>query len=159
MPNVQFSYSGNLAPGYEGMVANMEVTNIISRNVETAGGIGFGKPAYQGTNDQGIAATGSILRGVTVVDHFTRPAAYAPNPANAAASSGDAYAQGDTASIATRGVVWVVVSGAVTAGAPAYLTSGGAWSATATSNTAVPNAIFDSSAANGGLAKLRITFP
>lgn len=159
MPNVQFSYPGNLAPGYEGMVANMEVTNIISRNIETAGGIGFGKPAYQGTADQGIATSGSVLRGVTVVDHFARPAAYAPNPVNAAATSGDAYAQGDTVSVLTRGVIWVVVSGAVTAGAPAYLTSGQVWSATASGNTAVPNASFDSSAANGGLAKLRISIP
>jgi hypothetical protein len=156
MPAYQTAYAGTLSPGYEGMVANMEVTNIISRTIETAGGIGFGKPAYQGAADQSIAATGSILRGVTVVDKNVRPSGYAPNLAYAAAA-GDAYAQGDTVSVATRGDVWVTVSGAVTAGAAAYLTPGQAWSATASGNTAVPGAMFDSSASNGGLAKLRFS--
>jgi len=148
MPAVQSVYGGNIAPGFEGMPANMEVRNTISRTIETNTGIGFGKPAYQGATDQSVAATGSILRGVTEVDHNVRPTA----------AQTDAYAQGDTVTIMTRGVIWVVVSGAVTAGAPAYLTSAGAWSATSSGNTAVPNAIFDSSAANNGLARLRVAF-
>lgn len=148
MPALQTTYAGNLAPGYEGMPANMEVRNVISRTIETSGGVGFGKPVYQGATDQAVATTGSILRGVTEADHNVRPTA----------AQTDGYAQGDTVSIMTKGVIWVVVNGAVTAGAPAYLTAGGAWSATSTSNTAVPNAIFDSAASNGGLAKLRVNF-
>lgn len=148
MPAVQTVYGGNIAPGFEGMPANMELRNTISRTIETSGGIGFGKPAYQGATEQGIATTGSVLRGVTEVDHNVRPTA----------AQTDGYPQGDTVSVMTRGVIWVVVSGAVTAGAPAYLTSAGVWSATASGNTAVPNAMFDSPAANGGLARLRIAF-
>jgi hypothetical protein len=148
MPAYQTTYAGNLAPGYEGMPANMEVRNVISRTIETAGGVGFGKPVYQGATDQAVATTGSILRGVTEADHNVRPTA----------AQTDGYAQGDTVSIMTKGVIWVVANGAVTPGAPAYVTAGGAWSATASGNTAVPNAIFDSTAANGALAKLRVNF-
>ena len=54
-----------------------------------------------------------------------------------------------------EGVIWVTVSGAVTQGAAAYVTSAGAWTATTTSNTAVP-AVFDHAAADGALVRLRV---
>lgn len=145
MPALQTTYGGTLAPGYEGMPANMEVRNTISRIIETGAGIGFGKPAFQGAADQGVVISGAIFRGVTEVDHNVRPTA----------AQTDGYAQGDTVSIMTKGVIWVVVTGAVTPGAPAYVTPAGSFSATSTSNTAIP-AMFDSTAANGGLAKLRL---
>lgn len=146
MPAYQTTYAGTLSPGYEGMIANMEVTNIISRTIETAGGVGFGKGVFQGATDQAVATTGSSFRGVTVVDHNVRPTA----------AGTDGYAQGDTVSIMTKGVIWVLPTSNVTPGAPAYVTPAGAFSATATSNTAIPGGYFDSTATSGSLAKLRI---
>ncbi|MFE1602096.1 structural cement protein Gp24 [Methylobacterium sp. ID0610] len=142
---VQTTYSGRAAAAYEGMVAFEEPSLTISRIVETAAGIGFGKPAFQGTRDEGIAASGSTFRGVTLADRNVAPR-----------NGGDLFAQGDTAPVMINGTVWVVVSGAVAAGNPAYLTAAGAFTASATNNTPIPNARFDSSAASGGLARLRL---
>ncbi len=148
MPAYQTTYAGTLAPGVEGMPANMELRNTISRTIETAGGIGFGKPAFQGATDQGIAATGSVFRGVTELDHNVRPTA----------AQTDAYPQGDTVSVMTRGVIWVVVAGNVTPGAPAFVTPSQGFSASSSGNTAIP-ATFDNTASNGGLARLRLAVP
>ncbi|MEH3144429.1 MAG: hypothetical protein PGN34_03565 [Methylobacterium frigidaeris] len=143
MPAIQTSY-GPAAPAYEGMIASAELATAISRNAEDAGGIGFGKAAFQGTAEAGIRAAGSVFRGVTLVDHNARPA------------NGDAYARGDSVPMLIRGVVWVVAAAAVQAGAPAYVTAAGGFTASASGNSAIPNASFDSPAAAGGLAKLRL---
>ncbi|ACL61330.1 structural cement protein Gp24 [Methylobacterium nodulans] len=142
---VQTTYSGRPAAAYEGMVAFEEPSLTVSRIVETAGGIGFGKPAFQGTRDEGIVATGSVFRGVTLADRNLSPH-----------NGGDLFAQHDTAPVMIKGTVWVVVSGAVAAGAPAFLTPAGAFTAQGTGNVPVPNALFDSSAGAGGLARLRL---
>ncbi|ACL58461.1 structural cement protein Gp24 [Methylobacterium nodulans] len=147
MPAVQTTYPGEMAPAFEGMIASMEPGGIISRVIESAGGIGFGKPAFQGADANGIAATGSVFRGVTVADHFPL--------ANA---TGDLHPKGDTVSVMERGTVWVKASGPVTAGAPAYLTAAGAFTVTATDNTAL-RAVFDSSGASGALVKLKLNLP
>ncbi|WP_298958745.1 hypothetical protein [uncultured Methylobacterium sp.] len=143
MPATQTGY-GPAAPAYEGMIASAELATAISRNAEDAAGIGFGKAAYQGTADNGIRASGSVFRGVTLVDHNVRP------------TNGDAYARGDSVPVLVRGVVWVTVANNVAVGASAYLTGSGGFTANPSGTTAIPNASFDSSAAAGGLAKLRL---
>lgn len=55
MPVVQSTYATRHDAAREGLVANMEVSNIVSRLVETAA-IGFGKIVVQGVADQGIRA-------------------------------------------------------------------------------------------------------
>ncbi|WP_407523244.1 structural cement protein Gp24 [Methylobacterium oryzisoli] len=141
----QNTYAGRAAPAYEGMVAAEEPSLTLSRTVETPAGIAFGKPAFQGTRDDGIAATGSIFRGVVLADRGARPE-----------TGGDLFAKGDTAPVLVKGVVWVAVAGAVTAGAPAHLTASGGFSAAGAGTTALPNALFDTSASAGGLARLRL---
>ncbi|RVU21788.1 structural cement protein Gp24 [Methylobacterium oryzihabitans] len=143
MPATQTSY-GPAAAAYEGMIASAELATAISRNAEDAAGIGFGKAAFQGTAEAGIRAAGSVFRGVTLVDHNARPA------------NGDAYARGDSVPVLIRGVVWITVVNGVAAGAPAYVTGSGGFTANASGTTAIPNASFDSSASAGGLAKLRL---
>ncbi|GJD52397.1 hypothetical protein OPKNFCMD_5162 [Methylobacterium crusticola] len=146
MPPVQTTYPGRPGPAYEGMLAGQEPAGIVSRTVETPEGIGFGKPAFQGARDDGIAAAGAVFRGIVLVDHNVRPS-----------GAGDAFAKGETAPVLVRGVVWVAVSGTVAAGAPAFLTPAGAVTAAAAGNTPMPDAHFDSSAAAGGLARLRLS--
>ncbi|ACL61744.1 structural cement protein Gp24 [Methylobacterium nodulans] len=150
MPPVQTTYAGAMAPAFEGMVAYMESDGIISRVIETAGGIGFGKAAFQGATDDAIATTGAVFRGVTCTDHFPT--------LTIAGGAGDLHPKGDTVSVMHRGTVWVRATGAVTAGAPAFVTPAGGFSATASGNTAVP-AIFDSSGADGALVMLRLNLP
>ncbi|MBY0297757.1 MAG: hypothetical protein K2X71_17275 [Methylobacterium sp.] len=148
MPSVQTSYPGTQARAYEGMQGTMSPPDIASRIVETSGGIGFGKAAFQGATEQGIVATGSIFVGVTLADKMARP--------NAAGT--DVLAKGETAAVMRKGDVWVTVSGAVTLQAPAYVTSAGLFSASPTNNTAIP-AVFETAAADGALALLKLNLP
>lgn len=144
---IQTTYAARLAPGLEGMVANSEPYTVISRIVETAGGIGFGKVVVQGTNDDQIRVSEAsrAYRGVTVL----QPAGDPP--------ASDIYAQRATAAVMTKGVIWVTAGAAVQAGQPAYyVPATGVITNVSTSNTAIPNAIFDSSAASGDLVKLRL---
>lgn len=111
MATVQSSYSTSIAKGFAGMVPNGEVGNTISRTVEDAAGIGFGKPVYRGTSDHGCTATVGTLAsfyGFTEMDSDLPPRAGA---------DADEYQQYDTASIVTSGAIIVTVTGAVTDGA------------------------------------------
>lgn len=144
MPAVQTTYTATMAAGLEGMVVNSEPEVVISRLVEGAAGIGFGKVAVQGTADNQIkpSAASTKYRGITVLDPV-RPS--------------DKYDQYDTAAIMTKGVIWVQASVAVAVGDPVYyVPATGVFTNVSTSNTAIPNAIFDSSTAGAGLAKVRL---
>lgn len=59
MATYQTTYDEAPAIGLPGQVANEELANIISRTVESAAGIAFGQPAFQGSGDHGVAAGGS----------------------------------------------------------------------------------------------------
>lgn len=146
MPAIQTTYSANIAAAYAGMIASDELNNVISRTVKTAA-IGFGKAVSQGTNAREVIppSPGNMnIVGITVRDRAVDP------------SSPEQYRVNDTAGIATKGVVWVVVSGAVTVGAPAYVTTAGAITATVGSNTLIPNSRFDAAGADATLVPLRL---
>ncbi len=150
MPAVQTSYAATMSAAYLGMIANGEwATNIISRVVDTATAqpINFGDPVLQGASDQTvISANGGTgaFRGIAVRDTTLPPTDNDQFPATA------------TLGVMTLGVVWVNATAAVAAGTPAYVTSAGALTGASSSNTAVPNAIWDSSTTGAGLAKLRL---
>ncbi len=146
MPPVQTSYPGRPAAAYEGMAADQDPATIVSRTVETTDGIAFGRAAFQGTRDDGIAASGAVFRGIVLADRNARPAA----------SGGDLFAKGETAPVMVRGTVWVVTATAASVGAAAYVTSTGTVTATASGNILIPGALFDTSAPAGGLVRLRM---
>src|SRR5688500_14761159 len=143
MPAVQTTYNASIPDALEGMVANSEPEVVISRQVEAAAGIGFGKVALQGTGDQQILGVGAgRFRGITVLDPT---------------KEGDTYARYDTAAVLVKGVIWVTVGAIVAVGDAAYYVAAtGVITNSASGNVAIPNAFFDSSAASGALAKLRI---
>lgn len=142
---VQTTYGTNIAAAVAGMVANSELANVISRVLQHAV-VGFGVGVFQGTADNQVTPDGDgrKFRGVTVLDPTVRP------------ELTDQFAVGDTVPVMTKGVIWVTVVGSVVAGAAAYVGDDGEFSSAASGNTAIPNAIWDSSAANGELAKLRL---
>ncbi|AWB20543.1 hypothetical protein DA075_06035 [Methylobacterium currus] len=146
MPAVQTSYPARPAAAYEGMAADQDPATVISRTVETADGIAFGRAAFQGTRDDGIAASGAVFRGIVLADRNARP-----NPSGA-----DLFAKGETAPVMVRGTVWVVTASAASVGAAAYVTAAGAVTATASGNTPIASALFDTSAPAGGLVRLRL---
>lgn len=141
---VQTTYSDTIGLGYAGQVADLTLTDIISREVESAA-IGFGKPVIQGTGDRQckVGAAGVFI-GITVRDVTLAP------------ERGDQYAVGDTAAIMTKGVMFVVAGEAVVAGDAVYRTSAGVLNKTSSGNTLIANARWDTSAASGALARIRL---
>lgn len=61
MAELQTTYSDTIAVGYAGMVANGETSNRITRTIEGAAGIGFGKAAYRGSGDHGCVAAQTLV--------------------------------------------------------------------------------------------------
>jgi hypothetical protein len=147
MPAIQTTYSATHPVAYEGMVADLGPSTVISRNIEAAA-IGFGKPVSQGTADQGAVAAQSAATkflGITVRDQAIDPALT------------DQYRVGDTAGVLTQGAIWAKAYEIVAAGDPVYfVTATGLLGKTATSSTLIANARWDTSAAANGLAIIRI---
>ena len=144
------AYKAEQDAGIAGAIVNTENKNIISRTVEDAAGIAFGKPVAQGVNDKGCRATkagDSQFVGITVLDR----------------TAGDLvngkFVQYESARVLDRGVIWVTVAEAVKAGDPVAITvATGAFAKTVatTVTVAMPNAVYDTSAASGGIAQLRL---
>lgn len=148
MPAYQTTYDAAMPVGYAGMIANGETSNRISRTVEDATAIGFGKAVFRGTGDHGVTATPSAnLMGITIAN-------YAAPPVQATGVQADSYPQYSTAGILTQGVIWVTAGEAVTDGAQAYVTSGGAIVDTATDNTILTGWFFQDTVASGALCRL-----
>lgn len=145
---IQSTYLDDYAKGFPGMVANGETSNRISRTVEDAAGIAFGKAAFRGTGDHGVTATptASTFMGITIAD---------AGVVQGIGDTVDTYAQHSTASLLNEGCIYVAVGSDVTDGAAAYVTSAGVFTATSSGNTAIP-AVFDETVANGGICRLRV---
>ena len=149
MAVLQSTYATGMADGFPGMIANGETSNRVSRTVEDASGIAFGKAVFRGTGDHGVTATpaAGALIGITIANAASPPVA-------ATGVQADIYPQYTTAAILTRGVIWVTAGEAVTDGAQAYVTSGGDIVDTSTSNTILDGWVFDQTAASGALVRL-----
>lgn len=141
------------AAGLVGMVADLGTAEIISRTVETAGGIAFGVPVVQGTDDRecdsDVSSATDIL-GITVRSQSTDPA------------SADEYPVGDTAALLRKGVIWVTVTdaGGVAAGDPVWLKlADGTFSNADVGSSGglkLAGCRWESTAANGALARMRV---
>lgn len=146
---VQSTYTSTPAVGFAGMVANGEPSNRISRTVEDAGGIAFGKACFNGTGDHGCTATPAAgkFQGIAIADVGQVPGL---------GETADTIAQYKTLALLNEGVIYVSAAVAVNKGDAAYVTSGGAITNVSTSNTAIP-AKFDGTIASAGIVPLRVT--
>jgi hypothetical protein len=145
---VQDTYNLEPGKGFPGQVANGETSNRISRTVEDAAGIAFGKAAFRGAGDHGctgVPAAGAFL-GVTIADHGVQPL-----PGGVAA---DIYPRYSSAGIMTGGAIFVTVGEDVVDGAQVYVTAGGAFVDTVGANIIAPGWFFDETVANGGLCRI-----
>ncbi|MCL6653493.1 hypothetical protein A6R70_14465 [Agrobacterium rubi] len=149
MPAVQTTYDAVRPVGYAGMIANGETSNRISRTIEDAAGVAFGKPVFRGAGDHGAIAapTAAALLGITIAN-------YAAPPVAATGVQADIYTQNSTAGILTQGVIWVQSSVAVADGDQAYVTAGGALTNVSTSNTILNGWFFQDTLSAAGLTRL-----
>ncbi|UAB76967.1 hypothetical protein INR77_08910 [Erythrobacter sp. SCSIO 43205] len=111
MPELQTTYTDDIAVAYAGMVANGETSNRISRTVEDSAGIAFGLPVYRGSGDHGC--TGTVGTLATFLGFTIATSAQAP----VAGQDADEYQQYDNAAILTGGAMFVEVTGSVADGA------------------------------------------
>lgn len=146
MAVLQNNFSEDIAYGYPGMEADGELSNIISRTLESAT-CGFGKAVYRGTNDRGVVTTpaANALMGFTIANRGLPVTADRP---------ADTFIQGDTLRIKNRGKLWVLAGEAVTDGAQVYVTSAGAIVDTASGNTIADGWFFDDTAASGAVVRI-----
>ena len=139
-------FKNEMDKGVAGAIANTENSNIISRTVEDAAGIAFGLAVAQGVNDKGcrIATTGDTdFVGITVLDRTASDL-----------QGNGKFSHYESARILEEGVIWVEVTEAVKAGdAAAVDLATGKFNK---AGAAMAGARFETSAASGGLAQLRL---
>jgi hypothetical protein len=142
--SVQAEYLDGILPAVAGMIANMVPATMISRTVEDAAGIAFGKPVAQGVNDKGCKNTvgATAIVGITVRERSV-------------SAEADLFAQYEEARIMTKGVIWVEASVAVVAGDIVHVIAAtGAFAKTG--GVLIPNARWETSAGIGELAQIRL---
>lgn len=111
---VQTTYADKHVKAYKGMVADMRLTEVISRETEDTT-LAVGVAVIQGTDDNGVkVGAGGVYVGVTVRDITLSPD-----------SNQDLFEAGDTVPVITRGAVWVVAPATVVAGNQVYRTAAG----------------------------------
>lgn len=149
---VQTVYPSTQPVAMAGAKATEIPATIISRDVETAAGIGFGVAVAQGVDAKGCVPFGTGATkyvGITLLDRS----------ATGAATDANGFRQRSSARIMTIGDIWVNASVAVAAGDPVYLVAAtGLFTNVSTSNTLVPNARFDTTTtAANQLAVVRLS--
>jgi hypothetical protein len=146
---IQTNYAEGYARGVPGMVGNGEKSNRISRTVEDAAGIAFGKAAFRGVGDHGVTATPAVgtFMGITILDRGIVP--------TTVSGAVDVYPQYSTAGLLNEGPICVTVAVNVSDGEAVYVTSAGAFTNVSSGNTAIP-AVFDETVASGGICMLRV---
>ena len=148
----QTTYTTKLATAYEGMVYAQSPHDIVSRAVETAAGIEFGHIVSRGTDpDNQVVAGGAAALGVTV--RFL-------DKEGAANSGAIRLEETETAAVLRSGSIYVVCPAGCAPGDPVkYTTATGVIDAgaAAAGETALAAASWETSAAAGELAVLRVT--
>lgn len=146
MAVLQNSFGEDIPVGYAGMEADGELSNIITRTLESST-CAFGKAVYRGSNDRGAVTTPAAdkLLGFTIAN-IGLPVT--------AARAADTFIAKDNLRIKNRGKIWVVAGAAVADGDPVYITSAGAITNVDTSNIAATGWEFDDTAASGALVRI-----
>lgn len=149
MPVIQSNFGTDFAVGYPGMVANGETSNRISRSIEDADGIGFGRAAFRGAGDHGctkVPAAGAFL-GIAITDKGV--------PLMSAGQAVDTYPQHSNVPLMQRGVIWVLAAAAFADGDPVSVAADGSFVAGGTAGSvALPGFVADMTVAPGQLVRI-----
>jgi len=148
---VQRIYRPQIAPAFEGMPADqMRGPADISRNVETAAGIAFGRAVSQGTRDYGVIIGGSAFVGCSMRDPTVALAPVDPLAAAGSANPLDSYGQYTSAWVRTGGRIWVRAAANVAAGnALFYNTTSGLFTNSASGTAASGSITFSQQPTDG----------
>lgn len=160
----QINYPSTQPAGFPGARGTMLRGDLISRNVEGAA-IPFGKLVSQGTAEYGCKAFGGAdaaanMLGITILDRSAEGASVDSN-GYITGYTADAFGVGESArilAIGSGGDVWVTAAVAVEAGDPVFVrpSNGDFQKTNANSAVQIPGARFDTKAAQGALALVRL---
>lgn len=132
------TYTGKMAEGYAGMIAEGQIVKDVSSLVIETASVAFGRAVGFGTGDGSAKLSGTGFAGITVADK---------------SRSADLYAVGEMAGVMRKGEVWVVASTNVTPATPVTFTAAtgviGAGLA-----TTITNARFENTATAGQLVRV-----
>lgn len=147
MTVLQSTYTEDPALGVAGTVFDGTSLPSITRTVEDAAGIAFGKAAFRGAGDHGCTATPTAgkLLGIIVA---TTALGYVFG------QTADVYQQYDNAEILPAGAILVQSSVAVAQNDQVYVTSAGVFTNVSTSNVILPGWVFDRTLAAAGLVPI-----
>lgn len=146
MPYIE-NYNTEMAIGYAGMVADTEPAVIVSRTIQTATGVGFGKIVAQGEGDHDIIADlkGGKVFGITVRSQTQE------------ANNVDIYPVKADVTVMRKGVIWAIAKGNVKAGDPVFYNPADGALSNAT-GTQLAGCRWETTANDGNLARLRVNF-
>lgn len=145
MAVLQNAYAATIPTMIPGQVLNGETSNRLSRTVEDATPIPFGKFVWDGAQDHGCTLTpaaGKCL-GVTIENH-------AAVSTTLGSSADTGYSQYATAGIMPLGVMAVAASVAVAKRDQVYVTPAGLITNVATNNVIAPGWTFDATITAAG---------
>ena len=156
--SVQTAYSTTHDQAYAGLIADMQLSNVISKLNKGTAVIPYGKfvvtDGADGAKLPEAASTAAQINGVVV---------YEVNRAQATGAAAGAVAKYDY-SVMTTGPIWVKAAAAVTKDQPVFMRTGAtntgdaanAAGTGATLSVAVPNAKFLTDGAVGALVKISL---
>lgn len=138
---IQTAYSATLAKGRAGQIADMRLTDIVTRECEDAT-LAAGLAVIKGTaDDQVKVGAAGVFVGFAVLDDTLPPSA----------ANQDKYLAGDSVAVMQRGAMLITAPASITAGQAVYRTAAGVITNVSTDNTLIANAIFETSGSSGAL--------
>lgn len=153
MAVAQTTYGNAPAIGLPGQIANEELANIISRIVETSGGLNFGQPAARSAtaanqNSCRLMVSGGAFLGIAVLNRAV--------PADA--DDPDNYPQHFAAALLTQGNIFVTAGAAVVPGDDVYWDSatGKYGTSSGGTNVAIPGARFETNGGDGDIVEISV---
>jgi len=153
MAVAQSNYGTAPAIGLPGQIANEELANIISRTVETSGGLNFGQPAARSAtaaseNSCRLMASGAVFLGIAVLNRAVLADADDP----------DNYPQYGQAALMTQGTIMVTAGAAIVPGDDVYWDSatGKYGTSSGGTNVAIPEARFETNGGDGDIVTVSL---
>lgn len=144
---VQDTYLTGYAQGFPGMLADGNTQARSTGIAADAAGIAFGKAVFStGVGKQVTATPGTKFKGIVIADNGIVPGL---------TGTADVHPQYGTMSLLDMGDIWVLAGSNTTKDAAAYVTSAGAFTTTASGNTAIP-ATFMDAVSSGAPVRLRV---
>lgn len=144
---VQDTYLTDYAPGQPGMLADGNTQSRPTGINADATPTPFGAAVFStGTGRQVTKTPGTKFKGIVIADAGVVPGLN---------GTADAHAQYGTMSLCDMGPIWVIAGANVAKDAAVYVTAAGAFTSSASGNTAIP-ATFMDAVSSGAVVRIRV---